>query len=50
MKFKVITIEGNLVKINDKGHFFRLNGNGVWIQISNKILFNLIASQCLKTA
>tara|TARA_B110000902_G_scaffold261871_1_gene337570 strand:+ start:678 stop:809 length:132 start_codon:yes stop_codon:yes gene_type:complete len=42
MKSKAITIEGNLVKINDKGHFFRLNGNGVWVQINNEEIFKLL--------
>lgn len=42
MKAKAILIDGHLVKLDDKGTFFRLNGVGVWIQISAKELFNLI--------
>ena len=42
MKAKAILIDGHLVKLDDKGTFFRLNGLGVWTQISKKELFNLI--------
>ena len=42
MKAKAITINGHLVKLDDKGTFFRLNGLGVWTQISTKELFNII--------
>lgn len=42
MKAKAITILGHLVKLNEKGHFFRLNGIGVWTQITSKELFKLI--------
>ena len=42
MKAKAILIDGHLVRLDDKGTFFRLNGNGVWTQISTKELFNLI--------
>jgi len=39
---KVVTIDGHLVRLDDKGTFFRLNGLGVWTQISTKDLYNLI--------
>ena len=42
MKAKAITIDGHLVRLDDKGTFFRLNGNGVWVQISTKQLYALI--------
>tara|TARA_R110000782_G_scaffold56557_1_gene118611 strand:+ start:888 stop:1043 length:156 start_codon:yes stop_codon:yes gene_type:complete len=42
MKAKAILIDGHLVKLDDKGTLFRLNGLGVWTQISTKELFNLI--------
>ena len=42
MKDKAILIDGHLVKLDDKGTFFRLNGIGVWTQISTKELYKLI--------
>tara|TARA_R110000787_G_scaffold256453_2_gene361738 strand:- start:113 stop:262 length:150 start_codon:yes stop_codon:yes gene_type:complete len=39
---KVVTIDGHLVKLDERGTFFRLNGLGVWTQISTKDLYNLI--------
>tara|TARA_B110001469_G_C9334535_1_gene177960 strand:+ start:113 stop:268 length:156 start_codon:yes stop_codon:yes gene_type:complete len=42
MKAKAILIDGHLVKLDDKGTFFRLNGIGVWTQISTKELYKLI--------
>ena len=48
MKAKAIIIEGHLVRLDEKGTFFRLNGLGVWTQISTKELFNLI-QQCAFT-
>ena len=42
MKDKAILIDGHLVKLDDKGTFFRLNGIGVWVQISTKELYKLI--------
>ena len=42
MKAKAILIDGHLVKLDDKGTFFRLNGIGVWVQISTKELYKLI--------
>jgi hypothetical protein len=42
MKAKAILIDGHLVKLDDKGTFFRLNGLGVWTQISTKELYKLI--------
>ena len=42
MKVKAILIDGHLVKLDDKGTFFRLNGLGVWTQISTKELYKLI--------
>ena len=42
MKAKAILIDGHLVKLDDKGTFFRLNGLGVWTQISTKQLYKLI--------
>jgi len=41
-KSKAVTIDGHLVKIDSDGLIFRLNGTGVWNQISNVELFNLI--------
>jgi len=41
-KSKAVTINGYLVKIDSDGLIFRLNGIGVWNQISNVELFNLI--------
>ena len=42
MKAKAVLIDGHLVKLDDKGTFFRLNGLGVWTQISTKELYKLI--------
>ena len=42
MKDKAILIDGHLVKLDDKGTFFRLNVLGVWTQISTKELYKLI--------
>jgi hypothetical protein len=42
MKSKAVTIGGHLIKIDSDGLIFRLNGIGVWNQISNVELFNLI--------
>ena len=42
MKAKAVHIDGHLVKLDDKGTFFRLIGLGVWTQISTKELFKLI--------
>jgi hypothetical protein len=42
---KAITIGGHLVRLDDKGTFFRLDGNGVWTQVSTKDLYNLITQR-----
>ena len=42
MKSKAVTIDGHLVKLDSDGMIFRLNGEGVWVQISNKELYELI--------
>ena len=39
---KAITVDGHLVRLDEKGRFFRLNGDGMWIQISTKELYELI--------
>jgi len=44
MNGKAVTINGHLVKLSEKGIFFRLDGNGVWVQISNTDLFKLISN------
>ena len=43
MKGKAIVIDGHLVKLDKEGNFFRLNGSGVWVQISNQELFKIIS-------
>ena len=42
MYSKAVTIDGHLVKIDSDGMLFRLNGNGLWQQITNVELFTLI--------
>ena len=42
IKSKAVTIAGHLIKIDSDGMIFRLNGNGIWIEISNKELYELI--------
>ena len=42
MRGKAVTIAGHLIKINSEGIIFRLNGNGIWVEISNKELYELI--------
>tara|TARA_R110000782_G_scaffold148681_1_gene241412 strand:+ start:695 stop:844 length:150 start_codon:yes stop_codon:yes gene_type:complete len=42
---KVVTIDGHLVKLDERGTFFRLNGLGVWTQVSTKDLYNLINTE-----
>ena len=42
MRSKAVTIAGHLIKINSEGMIFRLNGNGIWVEISNKELYELI--------
>jgi len=39
---KAVTIGGHLVKIDSHGKIFRLNGVGVWNEITNIELYNLI--------
>lgn len=41
-KSKAVTIDGHLIKIDSDGMIFRLNGNGIWQQITNVELFNLV--------
>ena len=43
VKSKAITISGHLVKLDEGGAFYRLDGNGVWTEISTKELYKLIA-------
>ena len=45
MKGKAIAIDGHLVKLDEKGTFFRLNGLGVWTEVSTKDLYNLINTE-----
>ena len=45
MKAKSIIADGHLVRLDDHGTFFRLNGLGVWTQISTKELFQLITQK-----
>ena len=45
MKAKAILIDGHLVRLDDNGTFFRLNGLGVWTQISTKELYKLITQK-----
>lgn len=45
MKGKSVTIDGHLVKLDERGTFFRLNGLGVWTEISTKDLYNLINTE-----
>lgn len=42
---KAVTIDGHLVKLDERGTFFRLDGNGVWTQVSTKDLYNLITQR-----
>ena len=42
MKGKAFAIGNHLFKLSDKGVFFQLNGNGVWVQLSTKELYKLI--------
>ena len=42
MKSKAVTIDGNLIKIDSDGIIFRLNGNGIWKQITNVELYHLV--------
>ena len=41
-KSKAVTIDGHLIKIDEDGMIFRLDGNGIWKQITNVELFNLV--------
>jgi hypothetical protein len=41
MKLKIKKIGKDLIGLNKLGHTFKLNGNGVWVQITNKELFKL---------
>jgi len=41
-KGKAVLLDGHLVKLNENGTFFRLNGRGIWTQISTKDLYKLI--------
>lgn len=43
-KSKAVTIDGHLIKIDSDGMIFRLNGNGIWQQITNVELFDLVDS------
>ena len=44
-KSKAVTIDGHLIKIDSDGMIFRINGNGIWEQITNVELFDLVDSQ-----
>tara|TARA_R100000231_G_scaffold139091_1_gene119182 strand:+ start:325 stop:462 length:138 start_codon:yes stop_codon:yes gene_type:complete len=41
-KSKAVTIDGHLIKIDEDGMIFRLDGKGIWKQITNVELFNLV--------
>jgi len=41
---KAVTIAGHLIKIDSDGMLFRLNGLGIWVQISNVELYELVNS------
>ena len=45
MKSRAVTIDGFLVKIDSDGMLFRLNGLGVWVQISNVELYQLLENK-----
>tara|TARA_R110002051_G_scaffold276867_1_gene338244 strand:- start:2356 stop:2481 length:126 start_codon:yes stop_codon:yes gene_type:complete len=39
---KIKKLKSNLIGIDKFNNFFKLDGNGVWVQISNKELMKLI--------
>ena len=41
-KGKATTINGHLVKFDEDGKVYRLNGQGKWTEISTKQLYHLI--------
>ena len=47
MKLNIKKIGKDLIGLNKFGHTFRLNGNGVWVQLNNKELFKLSATSFL---
>jgi hypothetical protein len=42
MKLNIKKIGQHLMAVNSNGHIFKLNGNGVWVQLNNKELFKLV--------
>lgn len=44
-KSKAVTIDGHLIKIDSDGMIFRLNGNGIWQQITNVELYTLVEDE-----
>ena len=44
-KSKAVTIDGHLIKIDSDGMIFRINGNGIWEQITNVELFELVENE-----
>ena len=42
MKLNIKKIGKDLIALNKKGHIFKLNGDGVWVQLNNKELFNIV--------
>lgn len=42
MKTKAFVMEGKLVRLDEDGKFYRLNGVGKWNEIKPKDLYNLI--------
>lgn len=45
MKPKAFVIEGKLVRLDENGKFYRLNGVGKWNEIKPKDLYNLINTE-----
>ena len=44
-KSKAVTIDGHLIQIDSDGMIFRLNGNGIWEQITNVDLYTLVEDE-----
>ncbi len=41
-KHKTVTIDGKLVRVDENGSIYRLNGIGNWVEITNLDLWDLI--------
>ena len=41
-KFKAVTIDGKLIRIDENGSIYRLNGIGNWAEITNIELWELV--------